>query len=176
MSTKTLAEAQAAENATKNLAQIIRGRMPVALVFVIRFADHGEDVKDAALAKMYGTTPGKISDIKKCQNFKYVDEAWKPSADDIEAGKAWAAQMREAEWADEHTKEFAEAIDEKLDALELASEEELAKQEESRKGSRKPRNSTKADAGETKESATEGNDESGDDAGDVDVDLGDLVS
>jgi hypothetical protein len=165
------AEAVAADNATKNLATIVRGRMPAALVYVIRHVSHGEDVKDAALAKMYGTTPGKISDIKKNSNFKYIDADWKPSADDVEAGKSWAEKMRSAEWADEHVKTFADDVDERLAALEVASADVLAAQEEARKGSRKPR-AAKAE-GETEEPAGDVNvDEA---APEVTDDLSDLI-
>jgi len=171
MTEQTLAEAQAADNATKNLADIIRGRMPASLVFVIRFVSHGDDVKDAALAKMYGTTPGKISDIKKMSNFKYIDAEWKPSAEDVKAGKDWAEKMRNAPWADEHVKGFADDIDARLDALEVASEEELKAQEEARKGSRKPR-AAKAES-EQESSPEVAQDEA---SPEVDDDLSDLTA
>lgn len=67
---------------------IINGRMPVAIVYQVRFGNNkGESTK--ALADMFGTTVGKIDDIKKNRNFAYVTEAFRPTADQKAAGVAW---------------------------------------------------------------------------------------
>ncbi len=67
---------------------IINGRMPVAVVAQIRFGnDKGESTK--VLADKYGTTVGKVDDIKKNRNFAYVTADFKPTAAQKEAGLAW---------------------------------------------------------------------------------------
>jgi len=66
-------------------AAISRGRMPLPLVWYIRFV---EDGNDSEIAKRYFTTPGKINDIKKNANFKYISEGSTFSEADIEAAKA----------------------------------------------------------------------------------------
>lgn len=67
---------------------IINGRMPVAVVAQIRFGNNKGDATKA-LADMYGTTVGKIDDIKKNRNFAYVDASFKPTAAMKEEGVAW---------------------------------------------------------------------------------------
>ena len=67
---------------------IINGRMPVAIVYQVRFGnDKAESTK--VLADKYGTTVGKIDDIKKNRNFAYVTEAFRPTAEQKAAGVAW---------------------------------------------------------------------------------------
>lgn len=67
---------------------IINGRMPVAVVAQIRFGNHKAEATKA-LADMYGTTVGKIDDIKKNRNFAYVTADFKPTAAMKEEGVAW---------------------------------------------------------------------------------------
>jgi hypothetical protein len=112
-------------------ADIINGRMPLAVVYRIRFDEDG-DAKPAELAKKYHTTPGKISDIKRGSNFAYVNEEYVPSAADIEAAKGWAAKMEER--GDDVG---AEDLVEYLDGLEIATPEQEAALAEARKSSRK---------------------------------------
>lgn len=53
--------------------QIIKGRIAIVLVYLIRFVEAAEkSTKD--LAEKYGTTVGKIDDIRKNRNFAYVTE------------------------------------------------------------------------------------------------------
>lgn len=67
---------------------IINGRMPVAVVAQIRFGNNkGDATKD--LAAMYGTTVGKIDDIKKNRNFAYVTADFKPTQEQIDQGLEW---------------------------------------------------------------------------------------
>lgn len=63
--------------------KIQRGRMPLPLVWWIRFVEcavtkdeNGDDVMqtDSAIAHKYFTTPGKINDIRKNANFKYIND------------------------------------------------------------------------------------------------------
>ena len=51
-------------------AGIARGRMHAALVFAIKF--NSGEAKDGEIARKFATTPGKVNDIRKDRNFKYV--------------------------------------------------------------------------------------------------------
>lgn len=67
---------------------IINGRMPVAVVAQIRFGNNKADAtKD--LAPLYGTTAGKIDDIKKGRNFAYVTADFRPTQAQKDEGVAW---------------------------------------------------------------------------------------
>ncbi len=67
---------------------IINGRMPVAIVALARFGNtKAEPTK--VQADMFGTTVGKIDDIRKNRNFAYVTADFKPTADQKAAGVAW---------------------------------------------------------------------------------------
>ena len=67
---------------------IINGRMPVAVVAQIRFGnDKTEPTK--VLADKYGTTVGKIDDIKKGRNFAYVTADFAPTQAQIDEGLEW---------------------------------------------------------------------------------------
>lgn len=72
-----------------NLLDIARGRLPIPLVFAIRFVEPA-DVTNAALAKKYGTSVGKVFDIRKNRNFEYVGKDYKFSAEELNAARAWA--------------------------------------------------------------------------------------
>ena len=61
------------------IPDIIRGRMPIVIVFMIRYGDQKEGATKA-LATLFGTTVGKITDIKKGSTFKYLTDAFKPTA------------------------------------------------------------------------------------------------
>jgi hypothetical protein len=78
--------------------EIIRGRMPVAVVALIRFKEEG--VATAALAAKYRTTVGKVDDIKKCRNFGYVTEDFKPTPEQVEAAKGYLSQLSDENSAD----------------------------------------------------------------------------
>jgi len=84
---QTSTAAEAAVEKKVNTA-IINGRMPVAVVAQIRFGNNKGDATKA-LADMYGTTVGKIDDIKKNRNFAYVTADFKPTAAMKEEGVAW---------------------------------------------------------------------------------------
>lgn len=73
----------------KNLIpNIIRGRMPIAVVYMVRFGDQkGGATKE--LADLFGTTVGKITDIKKKSTFAYLPEDFKPTQAQKEEGIAW---------------------------------------------------------------------------------------
>jgi len=63
--------------------EIIRGRMPLALVYLIRFGDT-KDMSVAEQASLFATTVGKITDIRKGNNFGYVTESYRPTQADID--------------------------------------------------------------------------------------------
>ena len=104
---------------------IINGRMPVAVVAQIRFGNNkGDSTKE--LAAMYGTTVGKIDDIKKNRNFAYVGADFKPTREQIDQG---------VEWLKRHPKYNEGAVDKIITELEntpVATAEEAAKFEADR--------------------------------------------
>lgn len=71
----------------ENKLDIINGRLPLALVYAIRFKEVGKPTGETA--KKYGTSVGKVFDIVKGRNFGYVTEGYKPSADEVAAANAW---------------------------------------------------------------------------------------
>lgn len=104
---------------------IINGRMPVAVVAQIRFGNNKSDsTKD--LAAMYGTTVGKIDDIKKNRNFAYVGADFKPTLEQIDQGLEWL--KRHPKWS---TGEVDKIINE-LETTPVATAEEAAKFEADR--------------------------------------------
>lgn len=67
---------------------IIQGRMPVAVVHLMRFGNNkGGATKD--LAAKFGTTVGKVDDVKKSRNFAYVVEDTKFTQAQIDEGCEW---------------------------------------------------------------------------------------
>jgi hypothetical protein len=84
--------ADAAPKATRapkdpaKILDIINGRMPLPLVYCIRFKE-GAAAKAAELAKKYGTSVGKVFDIRKGSNFGYITEAYKPSVEELKAAR-----------------------------------------------------------------------------------------
>ena len=107
----------------------INGRMPVAVVAQIRFGNNKSDAtKD--LAAMYGTTVGKIDDIKKNRNFAYVGADFKPTQEQIDQG---------LEWLKRHPKYNEGTVDKIIQELEttpVATAEEAAKFEAARVAAR----------------------------------------
>lgn len=72
----------------ENILDIINGRLPLPLVYMIRFDKLGA-MTTADAAKAFGTSNGKVFDIKKGRNFGYIDASYKPSAEEVTAAKAW---------------------------------------------------------------------------------------
>ena len=66
---------------------ILNGRMPLPIVYAIRFQEDA-GAKNSDLAKKYGTSVGKIFDIRKGSNFSYIDNNYKPSAEELAAARA----------------------------------------------------------------------------------------
>jgi hypothetical protein len=67
---------------------ITRGRMPIAVVAQVRFGDN-KGLENKELADLYGTTIGKIVDIKKMATFAYVGADFKPTEAQKVEGIAW---------------------------------------------------------------------------------------
>lgn len=76
-----------------NFLPIVRGRLPLLFVHAIRFDSTLNAMGNKDLATKFGTSVGKVFDIKKGRNFAYVDASFKPSAEDIAAAEAWIAQV-----------------------------------------------------------------------------------
>lgn len=98
---------------------IIQGRMPVAVVHLMRFGSNkGGATKD--LAAKFGTTVGKVDDVKKNRNFAYVVEATKFAQAQIDEG---------CEWLKRHPKYDEAGADDlvvELSAYEAGTAEEIA--------------------------------------------------
>lgn len=109
--------------------EIIRGRMPVAIVYLARFGNQkAESTK--AKADKFGTTVGKIDDIAKNRNFAYVTEAFRPTEEQKAQG---------AEWLKRHQAYDAQSVDDlvnELEAISVATAEEAAAFEAARVGAR----------------------------------------
>ena len=108
---------------------IIQGRMPVAVVHLARFGSTtGASTKD--MAAQFGTTVGKVDDIKKNRNFAYV----------VEATKFTDAQIAEGvEWLKRHPNYDEAKADDlvlELDGYERASDEEAKAFEAARTAAR----------------------------------------
>lgn len=91
-STEVGSESTEAAKAEKQLANIVRGTLPRALVYLIRF-DSEKGAKEADIAKRFGTTSGKVADILKGRNFAYIDEAFVPTQEDKDAAVKWLKQV-----------------------------------------------------------------------------------
>ncbi len=141
------------------------GRMPLALVHVIRFSEKGTDNDGATnteLAAKYETTVGKITDIRAGHNFPYIVEASSFSELEIEAAKARSLGGPAEE-------NVLEAIDE----LQIATDADMAERAELQKSSRKPKGA-KPEVTEPESDKIDEPDEASDDELDDD-DLNDLL-
>lgn len=110
-------------------AEIIRGRMPVAVVYMVRYGNQ-KDLATKAMADKFGTTVGKVDDIKKGRNFAYVTEAFRPTAE---------LKAQALEWLKRHPYYDAQNVDElvnELEAIPVASAEEAAAFEAARVAAR----------------------------------------
>lgn len=128
----------------KTPVEIIRGRMPVAIVYLARFGN-SKDLATKAAADKFGTTVGKIDDIKKNRNFAYVTEAFRPTAEQKAQG---------IEWLKRHPNYDAQEVDtlvNELEAIPEATADEAAAFEAARVAARGQNAKTKsgetADAG-----------------------------
>lgn len=107
---------------------IIRGRMPLALVFAIRFGDLAEGSK--ATSALFGTTNGKVYDIVKGSNFTYITKDTKFSAAQISEGIEFIKQHPDYDAVD------GDKVVNYLSSLDEATAEELEVFDEARKAAR----------------------------------------
>ena len=101
--------------AVKTKPAIIRGRIALAIVFLIRFVEPAE-AGTKALAEKYGTTVGKIDDIRKNRNFAYVTEDVKFTEDQIKEAVTYIAAHEDSD--------HAVVVTDMLNALPIATAEE----------------------------------------------------
>ena len=66
---------------------ILNGRMPLPIVYAIRFQEDA-GAKNSELAKKYGTSVGKVFDIRKGSNFGYITKDYLPSAEELTTARA----------------------------------------------------------------------------------------
>lgn len=139
---------------------IARGRMHAALVHAIKFGS-GE-AKDGEIARKFATTPGKVNDIRKDRNFKYVTEGMSFTAAEIaEAKERFAASVgaENSTVADDQRAVVIEDANTALDAVATTDgDSQLA---DARKSDRKPRGKT--EGGEDGAEAAEAVADDGDD-------------
>ena len=108
---------------------IIQGRMPVAVVHLLRFGNSkGGATKE--LAVKFGTTVGKVDDVKKNRNFAYVVEDTRFTQAQIDEG---------CEWLKRHPKydeSGADALVVELEGYTVATDEEAKAFEAARTAAR----------------------------------------
>ena len=94
---------------------IIRGRIALAIVYLIRFVEAAEQ-GTKALAEKYGTTVGKIDDIRKNRNFAYVTEDVRFTEDQIKEAVNYISAHEDSD--------HAVVVTDMLNALPIATAEE----------------------------------------------------
>ena len=105
---------------------ILNGRMPLPIVYAIRFQEDA-GAKNSDLAKKYGTSVGKVFDIRKGSNFSYIDKDYKPSAEELAAARAHITTGTSTKGSDLKTLGGnPEAIEAFLAAQTVATPEEVA--------------------------------------------------
>ena len=105
---------------------ILNGRMPLPIVYAIRFQEDA-GAKNSDLAKKYGTSVGKVFDIRKGSNFGYIDNTYKPSAEELAAARAHITTGTSTKGSDLKTLGGnPEAIEAFLAAQTVATPEEVA--------------------------------------------------
>lgn len=87
------AEAARKRAAAANFLPIVRGRLPLLFVHALRFDAVLLALSTKDAATKFGTSVGKVFDIRKGRNFAYITADFKPSAEDISAAEAWIAQV-----------------------------------------------------------------------------------
>lgn len=115
--------------AEKSFAVIIRGRMPVACVALAKKLANAEGASNSTVAAQFNTTVGKIHDIKTGRCFGYIDDNFKPTAEQITEGVNWLKRHKDGEAA------VTDLVDQ-LNDMDVATEEEAKAFLEKRAGSR----------------------------------------
>jgi len=94
VSPETPAAAEARKRAAaSNFLPIVRGRLPLIFVHGLRFDDVLKAMGNKDAADKFGTSVGKVFDIRKNRNFSYVTAEFKPTAEDVAAAEGWIAQV-----------------------------------------------------------------------------------
>ena len=101
--------------AVKTKPAIIRGRIALAIVYLIRFVEAAEQ-GTKALAEKYGTTVGKIDDIRKNRNFAYVTEDVRFTDEQIKEAVNYISAHEDSD--------HAVVVTDMLNALPIATAEE----------------------------------------------------
>jgi hypothetical protein len=125
---------------------IARGRMHAALVFSIKF--QSGEAKDGEVAKKFATTPGKVNDIRKDRNFKYVTKDITFTAAEIQEAKdrfSVSVNAENSTVADDDREVVIEDAHTALD--DVPTHEGDSKLADVRKADRKPRGRPKEDDG-----------------------------
>ena len=108
---------------------IIQGRMPVAVVHLLRFGNSkGGATKE--LAVKFGTTVGKVDDVKKNRNFAYVVEDTRFTQAQIDEGLEWLKRHPK------YDESGADALVVELEGYTVASDEEAKAFEAARTAAR----------------------------------------
>ena len=108
---------------------IIQGRMPVAVVHLLRFGNSkGGATKE--LAVKFGTTVGKVDDVKKNRNFAYVVEETRFTQAQIDEGCEWLKRHPKYDEAG------ADALVVELEGYTVATDEEAKAFEAARTAAR----------------------------------------
>lgn len=123
VTTSTTTETKTAAPAEKKMADIARGRMPLAIVALIKFNEAGATT--AALAAKYRTTVGKVSDIQKDRNFNYITKEFAPTAQMKDDAKAFVKGFPDEK-----------VIIAQIDGMKIATEEQAKAFDEIKKRSR----------------------------------------
>ena len=110
------AKTEAVAKPIEKAREIIRGRIALAIVFLIRFVDKDMATKEAA--EKYGTTVGKVDDIKKNRNFAYVTEDVRFTQAQIDEAVKYIEQHEDADQA--------AAVKAELEKLEIATDAQAA--------------------------------------------------
>jgi len=134
---------------------IARGRMHAALVYAIKF--NSGEAKDGEIARKFATTPGKVNDIRKDRNFKYVVEDLAFTAAEIQEAKDRFSASVNAENSTVSEDDRDVIVEDVFAALEAVpttdGESQLATL---RKADRKPRGKSADDAEAADEAEAEG--------------------
>lgn len=134
---------------------IARGRMHAALVYAIKF--QSGEAKDGEVASKFATTPGKVNDIRKDRNFKYVTEDLTFNAAEIQEAKDRFAASVNAENSTVDPAERETVIEDANTALDgVPTHEGESKLSTLRKADRKPRGKSAEDADEAEAAEAEG--------------------
>lgn len=136
------ADAEARKRApAANFLPIVRGRLPLIFVHAVRFDPVVKAMPKKDSATKLATSVGKVFDIQKGRNFSYVDEGFKPTADDVAAAQAWIDQTGAANAKGQTAvgdKALMTQILEQYKKRGLATTEEAAKFTAARGATRKP--------------------------------------